>query len=90
MTDIIVALVIIVILGLSILYIIKEKKNGVKCIGCPLASECKKRKKARLKQDCNHHFQIKKVIKKEIKSKTRLKKPCFFVQNELKKNNINI
>lgn len=56
MTDIIVALLIIVILGLSILYIIKEKKNGVKCIGCPLASECKKRKKARLKQDCNHHF----------------------------------
>ena len=29
-----------VILFLAIRYIIKEKKRGVKCIGCPMAGSC--------------------------------------------------
>ncbi|WP_432662897.1 FeoB-associated Cys-rich membrane protein [Wukongibacter baidiensis] len=37
MTNIIVGLVIIVIISLSIAKIVKEKRNGAKCIGCPSA-----------------------------------------------------
>lgn len=37
MTNLIVGLVIIVIIGLSITKVVKEKRKGTKCIGCPSA-----------------------------------------------------
>ena len=40
MTDIILAVIIIGIVGAAVLYIRKQKKNGVKCIGCPAAKTC--------------------------------------------------
>lgn len=40
MKNLIVIAVIIVILGLAIGYIIKQKKKGVKCIGCPSGGNC--------------------------------------------------
>ena len=40
MTDIIVMGVIVLIVGLAAAYVIREKKRGVKCIGCPHAEEC--------------------------------------------------
>ncbi len=40
MADIIVALIIILIIGAALIYIIKEKKKGTKCIGCPMAGSC--------------------------------------------------
>lgn len=43
MTDIIVALVVLVIVGAALLYIRKEKKRGVACIGCPAAGACGKK-----------------------------------------------
>ncbi len=50
MKNLIVILILAVILGLAIGYIIKSKKNGVKCIGCPSGSCCpSKNKKA---EDC--------------------------------------
>ncbi len=39
---IIILLIIILILSLSIVKIIREKKKGIKCVGCPYASQCKK------------------------------------------------
>ena len=45
MGDIIVTLIIISILSLSILKIVKEKKRGVKCIGCPHGGGSKKKNK---------------------------------------------
>lgn len=30
------------IVGVAIFYIMKEKKKGVKCIGCPAAGSCTK------------------------------------------------
>lgn len=42
MGNIIVLLIIAVILGLSIRKVIKEKKKGVKCIGCPHSKGCSK------------------------------------------------
>lgn len=43
MTDMIAAVIIIVIVGLAVAYIRKEKKHGVKCIGCPHAGTCAKK-----------------------------------------------
>lgn len=40
MADFIVILIVIAIVGAATAYIIKEKKRGTKCIGCPSASTC--------------------------------------------------
>ncbi len=40
MTDFIVILIIIAIVGAATAYIIKAKKRGTKCIGCPSAGTC--------------------------------------------------
>lgn len=40
MADLMVIVAVIVIVGAATAYIIKSKKRGVKCIGCPLAGEC--------------------------------------------------
>ena len=40
--DFIIIGVIIVIIGGAIAYIVKKKKSGAKCIGCPYAGECGK------------------------------------------------
>lgn len=38
--DIIAAVVIVVIIGLAVGYIIKAKRSGQKCIGCPDSKTC--------------------------------------------------
>lgn len=43
LTDIIIVVLILTIVGVAIFYIRKEKKQG-KCIGCPYAKECAARK----------------------------------------------
>ena len=40
MTDFIVIVIIIAIVGGASLYIIRQKKHGVKCIGCPSGTTC--------------------------------------------------
>ena len=40
MDNFVVIAVIVVILALVILYIVKARKNGIKCIGCPDAKIC--------------------------------------------------
>lgn len=40
MTDIIVIGIVAGILGAAVAYIVKEKKKGVKCIGCPDGCSC--------------------------------------------------
>ena len=40
MSDFIVIAIIAIVVGAAISYIIKEKKRGVKCIGCPYSSAC--------------------------------------------------
>lgn len=42
--DIIIIVVIVLIIGFSILYLIKQKKKGRKCIGCPYSDSCIKNK----------------------------------------------
>ena len=40
--DILILLVIAAIAGIAIRYVIKSKKSGKKCVGCPHAQECAK------------------------------------------------
>ncbi|MBQ4057663.1 MAG: FeoB-associated Cys-rich membrane protein [Lachnospiraceae bacterium] len=40
MADFVVVVVILIIVGAAVAYIIKEKKKGTKCIGCPSATTC--------------------------------------------------
>lgn len=40
MANLVVGAVVVLILGAAIRYIIKEKKRGVVCIGCPNAGIC--------------------------------------------------
>ncbi len=40
MTDIIVIAIVIVVIGLAAGYVIRQKKRGVKCIGCPDCKNC--------------------------------------------------
>ena len=35
MTDFIIVSVVLLLIGAAMVYIVKEKKRGVKCIGCP-------------------------------------------------------
>lgn len=40
MEDLIIVAVIALIVGSAVVYIVKEKKKGIKCIGCPSAATC--------------------------------------------------
>ena len=40
MTNLIVIIVLAIIIGVAVAYIVKEKKKGVKCVGCPDAGKC--------------------------------------------------
>lgn len=40
MANFIIVVVLAAIIGLSIAYIVKEKKRGVRCIGCPDGGSC--------------------------------------------------
>ena len=43
MIDIIIIGIVLVVVGGAIWYIVKAKKNGAKCIGCPASGNCGKR-----------------------------------------------
>ena len=40
MADIIVGVILILLIGGAVAYIVKEKKKGTKCIGCPAGGSC--------------------------------------------------
>lgn len=40
MANFLIVLILLIIVGAAIAYIVKEKKRGVKCIGCPAAGSC--------------------------------------------------
>lgn len=40
MANVIVVLLIVAMLAAAVAYIIKEKKRGVRCVGCSAAGEC--------------------------------------------------
>ncbi len=40
MEDMILVAILVLILGAAVIYIIRAKRRGVKCIGCPAGAEC--------------------------------------------------
>lgn len=57
--DIIIVLVLVVILGLACAYIIKAKKNGAKCIGCPMSKQCGSNNQGKTECNCGCHSEKK-------------------------------
>lgn len=53
MTDIIVAVVLLLIIGSAVAYIIKAKKSGAKCIGCPHSASCPSCNSKETECNCN-------------------------------------
>jgi hypothetical protein len=53
-TDIVVIAVILLIVGGALAYIVKAKKNGKKCIGCPYSDTCSAKRNGAC-GGCNHH-----------------------------------
>ncbi len=45
LTDLMVLAVLLLAIGGAAVYIIREKKKGARCIGCPHAGECAARRK---------------------------------------------
>ena len=52
MTDLIVIGILIIVVGASVAYIIKEKKRGTRCIGCPHAGNCSSRNNGKAACSC--------------------------------------
>ena len=52
MENAILIVVLVVILGGAVAYIVKAKKNGVKCIGCSAGGSCGGKKEASLQGGC--------------------------------------
>ena len=50
-----VALIILLIVGVAGVYIVKEKKKGVQCIGCPVATTCPSAKAGMCSGSCQSH-----------------------------------
>ncbi len=45
MENFIIIAILVVIIGCAIAYIVKAKKKGIKCVGCPNAEMCSKAQK---------------------------------------------
>jgi len=41
--DLVVILILALVIGLAVFYIVKKKKSGAKCIGCPYSESCGKK-----------------------------------------------
>ena len=53
MENILIIAVLLVIVGCAVAYVVKEKKKGVKCIGCPNAKKCSMAEKQRCNGMCD-------------------------------------
>ncbi len=52
MSNIIVGLIILIIVGAAVAYLIRAKKRGVKCVGCSESGCCSSSKKKKESSDC--------------------------------------
>ena len=53
MTDFIIAILILLIIGAAVVYIVKAKKDGVKCIGCPEGVNCPQKNSTEFASGCS-------------------------------------
>ena len=59
MTDFIIIVVLALILGGAIAYIVKAKKSGAKCIGCPMSKQCGSKNQEGTGCSCGTHSENK-------------------------------
>lgn len=52
MTDIIIIAILLIVVGGAVFYIVKAKKSGAKCIGCPAAGNCPSKNAGKLTCSC--------------------------------------
>lgn len=55
MADWILVGILVIVIGCAIAYIVKSKKNGVKCIGCPSGCNCSQKKEEHSDCGCGCH-----------------------------------
>lgn len=60
MVNIMVVGILIILIGAAVVYMVKEKKRGVKCIGCPAGGNCPHNKGSRSGCSCAGHSDLKK------------------------------
>ncbi len=53
MENMIVVMILLVLIGSVVIYLIKEKKKGRKCVGCPYAKQCSQNCDSDKKQSFN-------------------------------------
>lgn len=55
MADFIVAGILLIIVGAASIYIVKAKKSGTKCIGCPAGGSCSRKNNGDSECCCGCH-----------------------------------
>lgn len=55
MEDLIVLGILLMIVGAAIHYIYKEKKKGIRCVGCPFAGRCSIKESGNGTESCKCH-----------------------------------
>ena len=66
--DVIVIIIIGLIIGCALLYVIKAKKSGKKCIGCPYSGACQSQKSGACSCGCG-------ASNKEVKPESANEEP---------------
>ena len=56
MADVIAVLILVVLIGGAAVYLIRAKRNGVKCVGCPAGGSCSDRRKKEKKKTVRTHY----------------------------------
>lgn len=59
MTDLIIVGILLLIIGAAITYIVKAKKSGAKCIGCPAGGNCSGKSHGHSECTCGCHSDTK-------------------------------
>ena len=55
MADVIAVIILVVLIGGAAVYLIRAKRNGVKCVGCPAGGNCSNQRK-RKEKSCQAHY----------------------------------
>ena len=55
MADFILVILLLLVIGTAVGYMIKSRKNGVKCIGCPSGCSCSHEDTGHCGKDCDCH-----------------------------------
>lgn len=55
MINVIIAGILIIIVGIAVGYLVKAKKSGAKCIGCPSGGTCSSKSSSHTECSCGCH-----------------------------------